>query len=176
MEQLIMNWTRGNDESLFEVELPEGFSLRKFDQSETDINAWLDIVQHGLTDGRGSRALFRDLMEQHSGYDPDGVFFIEQNGRPCATFSVFCDLATLHGYLHMVCVSPSVRGRGIGTALARLAVNEFRNRGMKTAHLTTDDFRIPAIITYLEAGFVPQYEGSDDYPARWEAVRRQIKK
>lgn len=56
----------------------------------------------------------------------------------------------------MVCAAPWARGYGIGTALARLAVNELLERGMETAHLTTDDFRLPAIRTYLEAGFVPQ--------------------
>lgn len=176
MGQLIMNWKRGSAAAKFGIELPEGFSLRRFRNNEADVEAWLDIVQYGLTDGRGGRTLFRDLMERHPGYDPDGIYFIEKDGVPCATISIFCDLVSLHGYVHMVCVDPAVRGRGIGTALARLAVNELLNRGMQTAHLTTDDFRIPAIKTYLEAGFVPQRSGDDDFPARWDAVLDQIKK
>ena len=76
----------------------------------------------------------------------------------------------------MVCAAPWARGCGIGTALARLAVNALLECGMETAHLTTDDFRIPAIRTYLEAGFVPQRSGSEDFPARWDAVLAQLKK
>ncbi|MBS5842560.1 MAG: GNAT family N-acetyltransferase [Clostridiales bacterium] len=175
MEQLIMNWVRSKSAALMEIELPKEFTIRKFNRSEADVEAWLDIVQYGLTDGRGDRTLFQDLMEHHPGYDPNGVYFIEKNGIPCATISIFCNPVTLHGYIHMVCASPSVRGCGIGTALAGLAVNELISHGMETAHLTTDDFRKPAIKTYLKAGFVPQRSGSDDFPARWDAILSQIK-
>lgn len=176
MEQLIMNWTRGSAAEPLEVALPEGFSFRRFDGSAADIDAWLEIVQHGLTDGKGDRTVFRRIMEECPGYDPEGICFIEKNGAPCATASVFCDFTKRHGYVHMVCVAPWARGYGIGTALARLAVNELLERGMETAHLTTDDFRLPAIRTYLEAGFVPQRSGSEDFPARWDAVLAQLKK
>ena len=176
MEQLIMNWTRGSAAEPLEVALPEGFSFRRFDGSAADIDAWLEIVQHGLTDGKGDRTVFRKIMEEYPGYDPEGICFIEKNGVPCATASVFCDFTKRHGYVHMVCAAPSARGCGIGTALARLAVNELLERGMETAHLTTDDFRLPAIRTYLEAGFVPQRSGSEDFPARWDAVLAQLKK
>lgn len=176
MEQLIMNWTRGSAAEPLEVALPEGFSFRRFDGSAADIDAWLEIVQHGLTDGKGDRTVFRKIMEEYPGYDPEGICFIEKNGVPCATASVFCDFTKRHGYVHMVCVAPWARGCGIGTALARLAVNALLECGMETAHLTTDDFRIPAIRTYLEAGFVPQRSGSEDFPARWDAVLAQLKK
>lgn len=64
MEQLIMNWTRGSAAEPLEVALPEGFSFRRFDGSAADIDAWLEIVQHGLTDGKGDRTVFRRIMEE----------------------------------------------------------------------------------------------------------------
>lgn len=174
MEQLIMNWTLAPNRASYPVKLPEGFTFRKFLDNDEDIEAWLDIVQYGLTEGRGNRDTFRILMLEHANYDPDGVFFILKEGKPCATMSVFCDTETLDGYLHMVCAAPSARGYGIGTALARLAVNELIARGMKTARLTTDDFRLPAIRTYLNAGFVPQLSGSEDFPERWDNVLKKL--
>ena len=62
MEQLIMNWVRSKSAALMEIELPKEFTIRKFNRSEADVEAWLDIVQYGLTDVRGDRTLFQDLM------------------------------------------------------------------------------------------------------------------
>ena len=50
MEQLIMNWVRSKSAALMEIELPKEFTIRKFNRSEADVEAWLDIVQYGLTD------------------------------------------------------------------------------------------------------------------------------
>ena len=44
---------------------------------------------------------------------------------------------------------------------------------MKTAHLTTDDWRLPAIKTYLNVGFKPDVS-DDEFKARWEKVFEQI--
>ena len=82
MEQLIMNWTRGSAAEPLEVALPEGFSFRRFDGSAADIDAWLEIVQYGLTDGKGDRTVFRKIMEEYPGYDPEGICFIEKTACP----------------------------------------------------------------------------------------------
>ena len=173
MKQLILNWKRKSDE-LFDVVLPEGFSFRSFDGCLKDIDFWLEIVQHGLTDGKQDVSLFKSVMEGHADYLPQSVYFVEKSGVPCATISVFCNNETKHGYVHMVAAVPDVRGQGIGIALARFAVNRLVENGMEDAHLSTDDFRIPAIKTYLKAGFEPCLEGSDDFKMRWEAVLAKI--
>ena len=172
-KQLVLNWKRKIDD-LFEIVLPEGFNFRSFDGSEKDIDSWLDIVQHGLTDGKQTPELFKSAMEGHPDYLPEHVYFVEENGAACATISVFCNDETKHGYVHMVAAKPEVRGKGIGIALAKFAVNKLIEGGMQEAHLTTDDFRIPAIKTYLKAGFEPCLEGSEDFASRWEAIMAKI--
>ena len=172
-KQLVLNWKRKIDD-LFEIVLPEGFNFRSFDGSEKDIDSWLDIVQHGLTDGKQTPELFKSAMEGHPDYLPEHVYFVEENGAACATISVFCNDETKHGYVHMVAAKPEVRGKGVGTALAKFAVNKLIEGGMQEAHLTTDDFRIPAIKTYLKAGFEPCLEGSEDFASRWEAIMAKI--
>lgn len=172
-KQLVLNWKRKIDD-LFEIVLPEGFKFRSFDGSEKDIDSWLDIVQHGLTDGKQTPELFKSAMEGHPDYLPEHVYFVEENGAACATISVFCNDETKHGYVHMVAAKPEVRGKGVGTALAKFAVNKLIEGGMQEAHLTTDDFRIPAIKTYLKAGFEPCLEGSEDFASRWEAIMAKI--
>ena len=172
-KQLVMKWYKKTDE-MFEMVLPDGFAFRTFENSEKDIDTWLDIVQYGLTDGKQTVEVFKSAMEGHPDYSPEHVYFVEENGNACATISVFCNDETKQGYVHMVAAKPEVRGKGIGTALAKFAVNKLIEGGMQEAHLTTDDFRIPAIKTYLKAGFEPCLEGSEDFQSRWEAVIEKI--
>ena len=73
------------------------------------------------------------------------------------------------GYLHMVCVLPEHRGKQIGHALNLAALRWFRDRGFKEVWLSTDDWRIPAIKSYLRLGFEPFYP-DDSHRERWQAV------
>ena len=74
----------------------------------------------------------------------------------------------------MVACRPESRGRGIGTLLNDIAVNVLKNEGMETAYLTTDDFRIPAIKSYLRCGFAPDLS-TDDFKERWAKIYAEIK-
>lgn len=174
MKQLVLNWNRNSDK-LFEIFLPDGFSFRCSSGSMQDIDFWLEIVQYGLTEGKQNAEFYKSAMESHPDYLAEHVYFVEKDGIPCATISVFCNNNTKHGYVHMVAAMPSVRGKGIGIALAEFAINCLIQADMKDAHLSTDDFRIPAIKSYLKAGFKPCLEGSDDFASRWEAIMKKIK-
>ena len=44
---------------------------------------------------------------------------------------------------------------------------------MQTAQLKTDDFRLPAIKTYLNIGFKPDLS-TDDYKERWEKIYENL--
>ena len=48
-----------------------------------------------------------------------------------------------------------------------------RERGYAAAFLGTDDFRVPAVRTYLGLGFVPDYV-EDSHRLRWSAVFAKI--
>ena len=69
----------------------------------------------------------------------------------------------------MVACKDEYRGQGVGTRLNVEAVRALHRAGMKTAYLTTDDFRIPAIRSYLRAGFYPDII-DDEHRARWDAI------
>lgn len=77
----------------------------------------------------------------------------------------------------MVQAMDSERGKGLGHAMANLAIAVFRERGLEEAILTTDDWRLPAIKTYLDAGFLPViYETPEhDMEKRWDEVLKQLK-
>ena len=169
MEQLIMR--RKKDEAV----PPDWGALvcRAFNGSDADINAWLDIVAEGLTGGRQDSAFFRECMFSHGELEYDKFFIIECEGMPAATFAVICDHKKREGYVHMVACKPEFRGRGIGARLNTEAVRALISAGMLTAYLTTDDFRIPAIKSYLRAGFYPDMI-NEEHRKRWADVLARI--
>ena len=76
----------------------------------------------------------------------------------------------------MVAAAPEVRGRGIGHAMLRFALSMLERRGCTYTVLTTDDFRLAAIKTYLDADFVPviEQDPESDVRARWESVLARL--
>lgn len=172
MEQLKMEWRREAGQKAPVVRLPKGYGVRRFDGSEADEDAWLDVVMHGLTNGRASRDAVKSCLYDYDHYTVDDTFFIVRGDDVCATITVICHPERKHGYVHMVACKPEYRGQGLGGAMNAVAVGYLLQRGMETAHLTTDDFRLPAIRSYLRAGFFPAPEQMEreETAQRWAAV------
>ena len=73
----------------------------------------------------------------------------------------------------MVACREESRGKGYGVLLSRWALITLKKEGMETAYLTTDDWRIPAIKSYLGIGFVPD-TSTKDVAERWDKIKKQI--
>lgn len=73
------------------------------------------------------------------------------------------------GYLHYVAADSVTSGRGLGGVVTRAVLRHFLEEGLVSVVLETDDFRLPAIRTYLKIGFVPDYRHEEDQ-ARWSRV------
>ncbi len=79
------------------------------------------------------------------------------------------------GYLHWVGTDPTHGRRGLASALVTRVLRDFADRGDTAAVLETDDFRLPAIRTYLKFGFLPVYEvDGEAHDARWTAVFQRL--
>ncbi len=65
----------------------------------------------------------------------------------------------LRGQLEAVRVRADLRGRGIGEAMVRWAVDKARRRGCALAQLTTDKRRTDAHRFYARLGFTASHEG-----------------
>ena len=77
------------------------------------------------------------------------------------------------GYVHWVGVAPRARGHALGQILTQACLDGFTERGLASAVLETEDFRLPALRTYLRLGFIP--EPRDDKDRRvWSQVLRQL--
>src|SRR5439155_6520664 len=73
------------------------------------------------------------------------------------------------GYLHWVGADPSVSGQGLGYQVTLAVLHDFAGRDLTDSVLETDDWRLPAIATYLKCGYLPEpREPVDD--DRWEKV------
>jgi mycothiol synthase len=76
----------------------------------------------------------------------------------------------------MVASLPETRGKGLGHAMIRHTLSMIEARGVPYTHLTTDDYRLAAIKTYLDAGFLPViYEDPEsDMTERWNKVLEDL--
>ena len=168
MQQLVMDWKNDFSE-IQELNLPEGYNIVSFPDLDGALDAWLDIVQYGISGDKRDESYFIKYMSDKPYFNPKFCYFVTYENKPIATITVICDTDKLHGLIHMVACMPEFRGKGIGRILNILAVNTLKENGMKTAYLTTDDWRLPAIKGYLKSGFTPNYD-VEDGKARWEAV------
>lgn len=172
MSQLIMRWKNDGTESA-PIIFPEGVSVCNWSQMVEPLDAWLDIVRYGLSEKKEDEAFWRECNYHYPCYKPDDCAFFLCEGQPVATITVICDPVKKEGYIHMVAAKPEARGRGIGNLMSLYAVRVLREKGMQTAYLTTDDFRIPAIKTYLKSGFTPDTSTSD-FEERWRKILDSI--
>lgn len=176
VEQLKMRWK--NDSIPAALTLPAGCAVSRFTETADALDEWLDIVSYGLTNGKMDADFYRETMTDRKNYTPEKCFFILCGGKPSATVTVICDGEKKEGYVHMVACREDCRGKGIGTALINLAVKVLKDEGMESAYLTTDDWRIPAIKSYLRAGFVPEYETDSpegaSFEERWKKIFEEI--
>ena len=168
MEQLKMYWENDGTPAL-PLEFPEEFTLVTMPELANGVEQWLDIMQHGLSDKREDASYYKTCMLDLPCYEEDKCFFIMYGGKAIATLTVVCDPETKDGLIHMVGSLPECRGKGVGNMLCAVADHVLKTTGMKTARLRTDDFRVPAIKTYLRIGFKPDLS-TEDYVQRWDVI------
>ena len=126
-----------------------------------------------MSNGLKDEEYYKFAMFTYPTYDANYCFFVLYKGVPVATITTIFDYEKAHGYVHMVACKEGYRGLNIGNLLANIAEYNLKKAGMKTAHLTTDDWRLPAIKTYLNVGFKPDVS-DDEFKERWEKVFEKI--
>jgi mycothiol synthase len=169
-------------DELPEIAVPVGYTLRTYRAG--DEAAWGEIMNS--PQGIGSEwtpEKVRERLIDKPQFRAGGLFFATSDadgGRPvasaCAWLKDPAELAL--GTLHMVAALPEHRGRGLGRLVCLAVLHHFRGRGFRAVDLSTDDFRVPAIKSYLGLGFVPEYlddpTGFDNHEARWSALFQTI--
>lgn len=169
-----MRWE--NDGKLVpDLQIPDNCRITNFTELDNAVDKWLDIIQYGLSDGRKDEETYTSTMLSYDNYEENKCFFILENEKVVATLTVICDYDKKEGYIHMVACQETSRGKGYGTLLNNIALHTLKTEGMQTAYLTTDDWRIPAIKSYLRAGFEPDIS-TEDFKERWNKIFEEIGK
>jgi len=154
------------------LEAPEGVALRSY--LPGDEAHWARIMNDSIGEGWTAERCRVELIERAE-FRAEGCFFATVDGVPqgTATAWVKAGLAPETGYVHMVGVSPSCRGRGLGRLVSLAALHWFREHGFRRALLHTDDWRLPALGVYFQLGFEPVLFDAE-HARRWEVVRSHL--
>ncbi len=149
--------------------LPEGFCIHTHQVGEE--KNWELLIESAF----GTHYDF-DFLIKAGDYSPEKVLYLSKDGSDIATITA---VENSHypgeGWFRMVGVRADAQGMGAGKLIAIAALNTLADRGYKSAVLSTDDFRTPAIRLYLSVGFQPLHTDKS-HKQRWEAVFHAIKK
>ena len=167
MGQLIMYHLM---DAFVEHPVPECFFVRKFRRGEEAV--WIEINKCGIFGPDAGMEGWENMVVKRNGLVPerDILFATLADDIPVATLTAFVRDDGF-GEIHMVSAKESVRGHGIGKALLAIGMKMLREAAPPPSitRLSTDDWRLPAIKGYLNAGFHP-VNVSEDMSDRWQKV------
>jgi mycothiol synthase len=133
---------------------PDGVKVRTFDQ-ERDSRAVYRLVQDAFADNERHTAdsfeEWQAFMIDREAFEPGLWFIAEANGEIVGC--VLCPNYEEEGWIRQLAVARDWRRRGLGTALFRQAMTEFRRRGRAEIGLVVDSWnRTGAKELYERAG------------------------
>ncbi len=159
-------------DDLPEILIPPGYGLRTYKAG--DESAWCTIMEGNV--GRNwTVETCREKLIDDLRFHPENLFFATCDGRPVASACAWRktpDAETV-GEVHMVAVLEAHRRRSLGHLVNAAVLHRLKALGFQQAHLLTDDWRLPAIKSYLTAGFRPQHTHGS-HPERWKAVFEKL--
>jgi mycothiol synthase len=171
LSQLRMGFTRFDE--LAGPEPVPGYGLRTFRPGDED--AWVTLLSTGDFGAWDRPRLDRMLAGERAPLPPAGIFFATRDDIPVGTACTFLHQGEDGDVpeLGWVVVHSRHRGHGLGLQVCRAVLGFVRELGHGYAFLLTEDFRLPAIRTYLRLGFEPEMV-DPTHPGRWEALRRAV--
>lgn len=173
MPQLQMLYPPHRFASLPEPPLPPGYRLRQLRPGEEE--QYLALMRSvGFAEGW----TVADVQRRWRHALPGGFFVVEYEptGELVATAIANHAPTEQHphaGVLDWVATTPEHRGRGLGKVVTAAVVRLLVQRGYERIYLLTDDWRLPAIATYLSLGWEP-YIYDEQMRERWERVMAQL--
>ena len=168
-----LRMVRPDLDNLPTLELPPGYDMRTYQKG--DEVHWANIISDSFG---GKRRNAQDTRYEITGQErfvPEGLYFATYEGTPVGTACAWRQTLdeTEVGYVHMVGVVSAHTGHKLGKWVSLAVLTYFRDYGFKCAMLDTDDFRTPAIKTYLNLGFVPVYL-EDGQSKRWRDIFEKL--
>lgn len=157
--------------------LAEGFSIRFYKPDNGDEDVWIALCKNGLLEANDGIEQWKAAILDMVGLEPqrDTFFVCDSNGVPVATTTAFfMDNET--PLIHMVAANPEVKGKGLGLSMTLYALHKLKSEmgdRKMLGRLRTDDWRLPAVLCYLRAGFQPVLfdVGMEE---RWRAICEKL--
>lgn len=159
-------------QDLPEIRVPEGYGLRTYRSG--DEAGWCAIMEGNV--GRDwTPELCREKLVNDPRFHPESLYFATIDSRLVGSACAWSrDLTErIVGEVHMVAVLENQRGKGLGHLVNAAVLHRLKDLGYRQAHLLTDDWRIPAIKSYLTAGFRPLHT-HDSHARRWKDIFSRI--
>ena len=168
-----LRMVRPNLKDLPELILPAGYGMRTYRKG--DEVHWARIISDSFG---GRERTAQDTENEITGRDvfvPDGLYFATHRDVPVGTACAWRQSVDEKdvGYVHMVGVVAEHTGHKLGKWVSLAVLSYFRDNGFKCSMLDTDDFRIPAVKTYLNLGFIPVYV-EEGQPERWHDIFEKL--
>ncbi len=167
-DQLQMIWPEGLLDAPPTPNVPSGYELRQY--RPEDKEAYLKLM-HRV----GFSYWNEEMLDQMLAAALPGGFFVLEH---VSTDTIIATAMAAHmptqrypfgGELSWVAADPDHSGKGLGLAVCAAVVRRFLAAGYRCIYVQTDDFRLPAIKTYLKLGFEPTSHTAD-MEARWRKV------
>lgn len=170
--QLHMLWPMDRFESAPVVNLPQGYALRTF--KTEDAEAMVTLMRLAGFEEWNEETLRGALQKA----PPEGIFFAvhQATGTLTATAMATHNPLELHpfgGELGWVGADPEHTGKALGAVVCAAVTERFLQAGYKRIYIRTDDWRLPAIKTYLKLGYVP-FLYQSDMEHRWRSVCEKL--
>lgn len=153
-------------------QLPPGYVLRL--ATEADEAPLAETLTASFAEDWDAARVHRDLIGAD---DVVATYVADHRGRPVATASSrwLPERFPQAGYVHWVGTDPAHVRRGLAAALLVELLRHFADIGLESAVLETQDFRLPAIRSYLRLGFIPVYDvGGEDQRQRWSSIFQRL--
>ena len=163
-----LRMVRPDLDGLPKVNIPAGYEIRTYERGD-DVH-WVNVINASFGETFTTADFYKDIGHK-STFAPEGLYFVTFQGTPVGTTyaRILVPGESEMGSVHMVAVAPEHTGRRLGKSVTLCVLHFFQQRNFKCAILGTDDFRLPAIKTYLNLGFVPVYIDVD-HPERWNRI------
>ena len=114
-------------------------------------------------------------MRSDKYFQEESVYFVWHDNIPVATATAHYkpEYGVNTGYVHMVGVHSLHKRNGLGFLVSLAVLHHMFSEDRQDAVLQTDDFRIPAIKTYLNLGFTPEIIHQNQ-EQRWKDIYKEL--
>ena len=136
-------------------EIPEGYSVVNYSRPEEKEEYY--FIHYSKPEPESETGAFFDkTLVSYPDCEPmRDTFFLKHGDEYVGTVTAVFHPKTNSGYVHMVCIRADYRGKGLARLVNAIAIDTLLLKDPDYILLTTDDWRIPAIKSYLKAGFLP---------------------